>query len=193
MIKLTRPQCPNQAVLDGGNYKHPDNKNALRAAGFEKCMYCESKISHTYYGDIEHIKPKSKFPELEFKWENLGFVCAICNGIKKDKFDDKTPLINPYEENPEDHVIVIGSFVKQKQGSERGELTIREIDLNRVPLIERRKERIDQIEKTINACFRTENESLKNNALAELKKDADSDKEYSLCIKYLLKAHQIYL
>jgi hypothetical protein len=192
MIKLTRPQCPNQSALDGGNYKHLDNKNALREAGFEKCMYCESKISHTYYGDIEHTKPKLKFPELKFKWENLGFVCAICNGIKNDKFNNTTPFINPYEEDPDDYVVAIGSFIKQKQGSERGEITINEIDLNRTHLIERRMEKINQIEKAINACFRTQDQVLKNNALAELRKEADSDKEYSICVRGLLTAHQIY-
>jgi len=192
MIKLTRPQCPNQSALDSGNYRHADNKNALKEAGFGKCMYCESKVSHTYYGDIEHIKPKSKFPALEFEWENLGFVCRICNGIKTDKFDEKTPHINPYEESPEDHIIAVGSFVKHKQGSERGEITINDIDLNRAPLIERRKEKLDQMEKAINACFRTKNKSLKDNALVELKKEADFDKEYSLCMKYLLMAHQVY-
>ncbi len=192
MIKLTRPQCPNQPALNGGNYKHPDNKNALKEAGFEKCMYCESKVVHAYYGDIEHIKPKVKFPELEFVWENLGFVCAICNGSKKDKFENDTPFINPYDENPEDYIIAVGSFVKQKQGSERGEITICEINLNRAPLIERRKERLDIVEKAINACFRTQNISLKNNALAELRKEADFNKEYSLCVKSLLMTHEIY-
>jgi hypothetical protein len=192
MIKITRPQCPNESALNSGNYKHADNKEALKKAGFDKCMYCESKISHTYYGDIEHIKPKSIFPKLEFVWRNLGFVCAKCNGMKKDKFNESCPFVNPYEEEPENHIIAVGAFIKHKQGSERGEITITEIDLNRLDLLERRKETIDQMEKTINACFRTINETLKNNALAELKNDTGLDREYSLCVKYLLKAHQIY-
>lgn len=192
MIRLTRPLCPNQTALAGGNYKHTDNKEALREVGFDKCMYCESKVSHTYYGDIEHIKPKVRFPELEFVWENLGFVCAVCNGIKKDKFEENTPFINPYDENPEDHIIAVGSFIKHKQGSERGEVTINEIYLNRVTLIERRQEKLDSIEKAINSCFRTQNISLRNIAINELKKEADFDKEYSLCVKSLLMTHHIY-
>jgi 5-methylcytosine-specific restriction endonuclease McrA len=85
MIKLNRPQCPNQEALRT-NYKHPDNKAALISASYDKCMYCESKVSHTYYGDIEHIRPKSRFPDLEFSWDNLGYVCARCNGYKSDKY-----------------------------------------------------------------------------------------------------------
>lgn len=101
------------------------------------------------------------------------------------------PFINPYNENPEDYVVLYGPFLYQKQGSERGELTIKEIDLNRTGLIEKRQEKINQIQKSINACFRTPNKTLKQDALNELKKEADKDKEYSLCIKYLLRINKI--
>jgi len=194
MIKVNRPICPNPSALSGGNYKHPDNKAALRNASFDKCVYCESKVSHVYYADVEHIKPKEKFPKLEFRWENLGFVCAKCNGIKKDKFDEKTPFINPYEDDPDEHVLFFGAFIKHKKGSERGEITIDEskgIGLNRNELLERRHEKIQSIGKTIDRCFRTTNQQLKENAFEELKKEADQVNEYSLCVKYLLQAHQV--
>lgn len=192
MIKLSRPQCPNKGALNSGNYKHRENKCILQSSSFDKCMYCESKTSHTYYGDVEHIKPKSRFPELEFEWENLGFVCRICNGNKSDKFDTTLPFINPYDENPEEHVLAFGSIIRQKQGSERGELTINQIGLNRVALVERRTERLDQIEMAINSCFRTSNQTLRDMALHELVKEAGPDKEYSLCVKSMLLAHQLY-
>ncbi len=194
MIKVDRPICPNPSALSRGNYKHSDNKIALRNASFDKCIYCESKISHVYYGDIEHIKPKEKFPELKFYWENLGFVCAKCNGIKKSKFDRETPFIDPYEEDPTEHVLFLGVFIKHRKGSERGEITIdggSGIGLNRKELILKRYEKIRLLERTIDCCFRTSNSSLKKNALEELKKEADQANEYSLCIKYLLLAHQI--
>ncbi len=191
MIKLTRPDCPNKIALDAKNYKYPANKEALQKANFDKCMYCESKISHVYYGDVEHIKPKSKFPELEFEWENHGFICARCNGIKKDKFFEDSQFIDPYIEDPEEHILAIGVLIKHKRGSEKGEFTINEIELNRNELVERRKEKIDALEKAINSCFRTRNESLRNNALETLKKSADQANEYSLCVKYLLLAHKI--
>ena len=86
MIQLAKPVCPNMAALVGGNYKHPDNKRVLEEVSFGKCIYCEAKVTDVYYGDVEHIKPKLKFPELEFDWDNLGFVCAKCNGEKHDKY-----------------------------------------------------------------------------------------------------------
>lgn len=107
------------------------------------------------------------------------------------KYDEETPFINPYDEDPENHIIAIGALLTQKRGSERGELTISTINLNRNGLTEKRYEKIQKIEKTINSCFRSNNEKLKNNALEELKKEANEDKEYSLCVKYLLKSHEI--
>lgn len=193
MRKITRPICPNPSALSG-NYKHPDNKKALASASNEKCIYCESKISHVYHGDIEHIKPKSIYANLEFAWENLGFVCAKCNGIKSNKYDKQTPFIDPYIDEPSDHIIAFGAFLSHKQGSERGQITIDEklgIGLNRKELIEKRQERIEEVTKAIDACFKTSNPDIKKVLFESLKDEAKSNSEYSLCIEALLKAHQI--
>ena len=108
-------------------------------------MYCESKVSHTYFGDIEHIQPKAWFPSLEFNWENLGFVCAKCNNAKLDRWHNEAPYINPYDEDPNAHLAAFGTFILHRAGSERGEVTWRDIALNRPELLERRQERIDAI------------------------------------------------
>jgi len=192
MIKLVRPPCPNPTVLSRGDYKHPDNKAILKASTFDKCMYCESKVTHIDYGDVEHIKPKSKYPALEFVWSNHGFSCSICNRTyKKDKYDEATPLINPYDDEPSNHIICCGAMLFAKQGSERGELSIIDLGLNRAELIEKRQEKIDEIDKVIQACYRTTNTSLRENALNELKNEANNDKEYSLVVKALFLNHQI--
>ena len=190
MIKINRPKCPNEIAL-AKNYKHPDNKSVIAEAGFNKCMYCEEKILSSQFGDIEHIKPKAKFKELEFTWDNLGLVCSKCNNAKSDNYDEENPFINPYSEDPEEHIVVFGATLHSKRGSERGEMTISQIDLNRAGLVEKRYEKINMLDKAIKACFRTKSETLKNNALEELKKEADQDKEYSLSAKFLLKSHQI--
>ena len=48
-------------------YGHPDIKSAVSRDSRGKCIYCESKVQHVTHGDIEHIRPKSKFPELTFE------------------------------------------------------------------------------------------------------------------------------
>ncbi|SRR6266404_419566 len=188
MRKINRPICPNPSALIT-NYKHVDNKNALIEASYGKCMYCESKVLHISYGDIEHIKPKSKFPTLEFTWTNLGFGCTRCNVAKGDKYDNATPYVDPYVEDPEDHLIALGAILKHKNGSDRGKLTIRDIELNRDGLIEKRLARLNEIEKTIDLCSKTLNITLKTDALKALLDEANLDKEYSLFVKTLFKIH----
>ncbi|MCL1992849.1 MAG: HNH endonuclease [Spirochaetes bacterium] len=193
MIALTRPECPNPKALDNGKYNDPVNKDALRKSTSGKCMYCECKTDHNSFAHIEHIKPKAldKFPELEFVWDNLGYSCQTCNVEKGDKYDNNTPFINPYNEDPEEHTLFFGSFLYAKHGSERGEYTINELKLNRTGLIERRKERLDKLNIMISAAFRTRSDTLREQAFFALKKEADKDKEYSAAVKSLLIAQGI--
>lgn len=193
MIKLTRPDCPNPIALQKRNYKHPENKAALRSAAYGKCMYCESKIAHVDHAHIEHIKPKAadKFPNLEFVWSNLGYSCEICNGQKHDKFITETPYIDPYSENPEVNIVFHGWVLFAKNGSERGELTIKDLGLNRPELIEQRQDRIEKFVLAINACFRTSNIALRNAALKSLEQEALPDKEYSYAIQCVMSAQEI--
>jgi len=188
MRKINRPDCPDSEALKT-DYKHSSNKDALVTASSGKCMYCESKVTHVYFGDVEHIKPKAVYPLLKFEWTNLGFVCAKCNNAKKDKFNEQTPYVDPYEEDPEEHVLAWGSVLKHKNGSERGELTILDIELNRNDLVEKRQARLDDIQKAIDACKRTQNTTLKELALQALINEASVDKEYSLFVQTLFQVH----
>jgi len=191
MIALVRPECPNPAALTKGEYKDKVNKEALRQSTSGKCMYCESKIEHNSFAQVEHIKPKSKFPELEFEWENLGYCCQSCNTNKWQKYDEVTPFINPYNEKPENYLVFLGFMAYPNQGSERGEYSIKELELNRAGLIERRKEKLDKLVIMINAAYRTSNKSLKDQAITQLKAEAEKDKEYSAMIKTILFAQNI--
>jgi hypothetical protein len=179
MIRIHRPDCPDPAALRK-NYKHPPNKNVLRAASHDKCMYCESKISHVDFGDVEHIQPKALFPEQEFVWTNLGYVCSKCNGNKSNQWNADLPYINPYVEEPAEHVVALGMFVQQKGGSLRGEYTIRVIGLNRADLLERRKERIDAISVLIDKALRTHNISLRDLIMDEIRSELNDDKPYTM-------------
>ena len=82
------------AVLDA--YKAGGLKAHLRSEGGDKCAYCESKITHIYWGDVEHIKPKGQFPRNRLDVENLCLACAKCNNLKLDYWSDTLPLINPF-------------------------------------------------------------------------------------------------
>lgn len=99
------PQAKDTAIE---KYRHQEIKSALVKMFSGKCAYCESKISHIDYGDIEHFKPKSKYPLEAVKWENLLLACKRCNGAeyKSDEFPSKQKggwLINPCTDEPDTH------------------------------------------------------------------------------------------
>jgi hypothetical protein len=73
-------------------YGHPDVKDALRLAQHDKCGFCESKVSHVAFGDVEHFRPKAGYRSasgapltnpgyfwLAYDWNNLLFACEPCN------------------------------------------------------------------------------------------------------------------
>lgn len=99
----------NKKKLDSAycKYNHPQVKDSLRTMFSSKCAYCESHITHIGHGHIEHFRPKSRYPDLCFEWDNLMLSCEVCNGkkYKGDTFpkeQDGSPFVNPVEENPED-------------------------------------------------------------------------------------------
>jgi 5-methylcytosine-specific restriction endonuclease McrA len=50
--------------------------------GSVRCAYCEDSLAD----EIEHIYPKSLFPERAFLWSNYAFVCGPCNGPKGSRY-----------------------------------------------------------------------------------------------------------
>ena len=185
MIKLKRPECPDPKAL-ANDYRAPKNKAALRDACYDKCMYCESYISHVYHGDVEHIVPKSKFPERTNDWNNLGYVCARCNGFKKDAYFEHAPFINPFDENPDDFIFAFGTMIFNHPGNERGDVTIRVIQLNRPGLIERRLERVQALINMAENIAKTRNPELKELLKSELDTEALADKPYSLVSRHAI-------
>lgn len=89
------------------------------------------------YGDIEHIRPRNKFPKLVVAWTNLTLACSRCNGEKSDKWDEQLPFLNPYVDELNDHIFFVGSVAYHR--SERGMYTIRELNLNGAARIEARE------------------------------------------------------
>ncbi|MGQ7871564.1 HNH endonuclease [Bacillus sp. 1A] len=169
-----------------GRYRHEEIKDALLTETNSKCAYCESKITHIDYGDIEHIVPKSIFPEKTFLWDNLTIGCAKCNQSKSNYYDDTLPLLNPYVDYPEDKLVFMGTISFAKPGCESAYFTIKKLKLNRPELIERRGDLIKKIQPLIWEYEKTENEELRKLLLEDLIEFTNKDQEYSLMIKQLL-------
>jgi uncharacterized protein (TIGR02646 family) len=86
-------------------YGHADIKASLKSAQHDKCAFCEAKVSHVAYGDIEHFRPKAGWQQtpdqelqrpgyywLAYEWTNLLFACQLCNQQGKKNF---FPLSRP--------------------------------------------------------------------------------------------------
>ena len=53
-----------------------------------KCMMCgRSPKFHRVVIHVDHIKPRSKFPNLSLDFNNLQLLCAACNRGKSNKYE----------------------------------------------------------------------------------------------------------
>lgn len=165
-------------------------KEVLRKECQNKCMYCESQVSHVSYEHIEHIKPKAKtkFPQLTYEWKNLGLACPVCNMNKGDEYDINLPFIDPYVDDPSLYFVALGHFIYHKNANPRGELTKRILKLNRPDLIERRLERLESIARLIDKYHSEANLTLKTAIKAEIETEILDDKPYSFCARSLYDA-----
>ena len=60
---------------------------ALRWHGFS-CMCCGKTKDQGAQLHVDHIKPRSKHPELSLSFNNLQVLCRQCNMGKSNKYDD---------------------------------------------------------------------------------------------------------
>ena len=49
---------------------------------FGLCGYCEEVAR----GEVDHFRPKSRFPERVYEWSNWVFACHDCNSAKLDRW-----------------------------------------------------------------------------------------------------------
>lgn len=165
-------------------YSHKQIKQVLLDETNSKCCYCESKILHIDYGDVEHLLPKSAFPEKFVEWENLSISCGKCNTNKDDYHSRSLALSNPYIDNVEKEYVFAGPIVMSK--SDKASKTIRKLELNRVSLIESRSSLIFKIQPFIDSIYKTEDDDLKLMLIEDLIEYKKKDKEYSLMVKNIL-------
>ena len=166
-------------------YNHTDVKAALKKETSEKCAYCEAKITVVAHGDIEHVSPKSLDPTLTFAWENLTFACQICNQKKS----TKNGILDPYSIEPAEHLFFAGSFVKGR--TEEGAITVRELEMNRAPLLESRNREIERYASEIEKCFLTQNTRLKQLILDTLLADLETGKpEFIAACRTVLETYR---
>lgn len=166
-------------------YNHTEIKQALLQETNGKCAYCESKLRHVTYGDIEHVVPKSNEPAKWFNWQNLTLACDVCNTNKSDTPVDAESFIDPYDVDPEQHFWYLGSTVWPRPGCDAAALTERLLKLNRTDLVERRAERLRNLMKMLDVVERCQNEDLKQALWEEFVTESDSEREYAALARWV--------
>ena len=174
---------------DKSRYRHHDIKSSILKETSEKCAYCESKLTHTYPGDVEHILPKRKRPDLFVKWDNLTLGCNVCNTKKGDYYSETEPLINPNTDDPQGYLKFHGALVFHMPGSMIGERTILHLELDRTGLVERRTERINSIKQLIDRWNAQNEGHLKTLLFGEIIKELSVDREYCATLRAFAREH----
>ena len=124
-------------------YRHPEIKAALREETHGKCIYCETKLA---IGETDHFAPVSVQPELIVAWDNLGLACKECNTNKGAYYSTTEPLIDPFSDEPTDHLLFFGPLVLGKAGDGKGLRTTMRLKLSRTDLLQRRAERVQRLQ-----------------------------------------------
>lgn len=143
MIKLTKCAAPAKltkqfikvktAEYKSGIDKSPWNvdwlKEALLDLSHKKCAYCEGRLDiKSDYMEVEHFRDKSDYPDDVLKWENLLPSCKHCNGHKSTHNVVAEPIINPFVDEPKEHIYLKSYLYKYRD--DLGKTTIDVLDLN---------------------------------------------------------------
>lgn len=133
-------------VAATSRWGHQEIRSQLATDASRKCAYCEAVVADVSYPHVEHIRPKSKFPELAHDWSNLGVACQVCNVEKGDYWDDSCSLLDPYGEDVYECLVPVGGIVFPRLGHVRADVTIRKVDLNRAELARSRVKRLEKVQ-----------------------------------------------
>lgn len=142
MIKLRRSPAPSALTDDvvkklTDEYKQTGKAvwqaefiaKTLLESSNNKCCFSECKLNEEgKYDEVEHFHPKSIYPDEVITWDNLLPINKACNIAKCDHDTKVEPIINPYVDDPKDHIYLKAYRFYGK--TELGKLTIEVVDLN---------------------------------------------------------------
>lgn len=201
------------------HYQHPTVKAGLQAAQHDKCAFCESKIPQIAFGDIEHFRPKAAYRQLRdgplkrpgyywlaYAWENLLFVCELCNRREKRNWfplekgskrarsprnaitEERARFIDPAAEDPGAHLTFREHVVIAVNGSKKGKMTRRGLGLNRRDLAGHREPHLRTVQMIYELVVEPPHTPRKAQAIAWLRHAASPEAEYSAMVRAYLHA-----
>ena len=172
MIKLTLPPKPveltkeKQAELTSRFKANPKTEvwkqswivSPLLAMTNRKCAYSEMQLGEEgKYAQIEHIHPKSKYPDEVVEWGNLIPSCNVCNSKKSTIDTKKVPMVNPLVDNPKDYFYIKNGRLNVKDNHcTKAINTLTYCDLNNMDQLRRKRIEIEKyLEKRLKEIYDT--------------------------------------
>ena len=118
---------------------------------------------------------------------SAGALCGECNRGKLDYYEPELSLLNPYADDPDDHLRFFGPAVFGKPESLRGMTTVSTIKLSRPALVERRSELLAQVNNLLFSYSQFVDASAKEFVRGEILALTAETSEYSLCVRSFLR------
>ncbi|MDA5534583.1 hypothetical protein HB976_05975 [Yersinia mollaretii] len=207
MIKLKRRNKPEYLTDDkqkeltktfkenGGKtvWKNEEIGKSLLESSSYKCAYCECTLQQEdSYMQVEHFKDKDTYPDDVVNWDNLLPSCARCNRKKWTLDVVKEPIINPYNDDPRNHLKQQAYRLYSKDL--KGDVTITKLDLNDdYRVVFPRFSASNEIGKQLTELTGNLNDSYKlRNGITRLLQCCQANQPYSAFTAYALHSNQDY-
>ena len=179
--KLAAGETPTDA--DKGRYRHSDIKEVLKVETHGKCAYCESRLLHIAFGDVEHIAPKSLKLADTFRWDNLTLACDVCNTYKRDVAN----LVDPYIDDPNHFFKFLGPMIYANPSEPKSIITTKQLRLNRPDLVASRAKRLDAISSIMLVIKTTQDPDVRAVLIDDLRNNETADdSEYAAFVRSFL-------
>ena len=113
---------------------------------------------------------------------------SSCNNAKGAYHDPADPLVNPYEDDPQRHLIAVGPLVTRRPGDRKGRLTALRLRLDRDELVDRRRDRLESVMRLADEYEMETSDAVRRELRRELLKEAERCKEYSFVVQEYLRS-----
>ncbi len=97
MRPVNKGKCPIRWGTKTKFKEYGEAKAYLLARLGGYCSYCERKINANLA--VEHLRPKSIYPQFKLDWDNFLLACTNCNSSKGDTDINFSEYIFPDKEN----------------------------------------------------------------------------------------------
>jgi uncharacterized protein (TIGR02646 family) len=138
---IRRSSAPTIKASDYRGFRHHVRQDFRRTCAY--CLFEETWAAGLENFELDHFRPKSRFPQLALSYYNLYWSCHVCNRLKRDLWPTAELLKQGIAFVDLCASAFAEHFISQKNGKWKGKTpsaryTIDSLRLNRPHLVELR-------------------------------------------------------